>query len=85
MKDYILELVDLFLRYKLSANQFIFMYLKVMKKDEQLYRYLETARPLSPKELHDLEERGFITNINPGANDYYADGFIVYDKFTRII
>jgi len=85
MNEYLQELVALFLKYKLSANQFIFMYLKLIKKDEHLYRYLETARPLSRNEINDLEERGFITNINTGANDYWADGYIVTDRFKKIM
>lgn len=83
MKDNILELVDLLLKHKLTANQFIFLYLKINNMDEKLYRYLETTRPLSKNELFDLEEKGFIVNINQSADDYWADGFVVSDRFIK--
>jgi len=81
MRDYILVLVDMLLKFKLTANQFIFLFLKVYQVDEKLYKYLETTRPLSRDELFDLEERGFIININQSANDYWADGYIVSKRF----
>lgn len=81
MRDSILMLVDMLLKNKLTANQFIFMYLKIIKMDEKLYQYLETSNPLSRKELTILEERGFIVNVNPTVNDYWADGYLVTKRF----
>lgn len=85
MKDEISEWVNLLLKHRLTANQFIFLYLKVRHKDEALYRYLETTRALSAKELNELEERGLIINANVSANDYWADHYIVADGFAKII
>jgi hypothetical protein len=85
MKQSILELVDVLLKHKLTANQFIFLYLKYINQDERLYRYLETTRPLSQGEINDLEEKGLILNINQSANDYWADGFIVSKKFIKAL
>ncbi len=85
MKDDIIELVNLLLKHRMTANQFVFLYLKVRQKDETLYRYLETTRPLSEKELHDLEERGLIINLNRSANDYWADQYHVSEGFANII
>lgn len=85
MKDEISEWVNLLLKHRLTANQFIFLYLKVRHKDEALYRFLETTRALSEKELNELEERGFIINANVSANDYWADHYIVADGFAKII
>jgi len=85
MKDEILQWINLLLKHRLTANQFVFIYLKVRQKDEALYRYLETTRPLSEKELHDLEKRGLIINANRSANDYWADQYLVADAFAEII
>jgi len=85
MKELILVLVDMLLKYKLTANQFFFLSLKIYQLDEKLYKYLETTSPLSRNELFDLEERGFIINVNQSANDYWADGFIVSKKFVILI
>lgn len=85
MKDVISEWVNLLLKHRLTANQFIFLYLKVRHKDEALYRYLETTRALSEKELNELEERGLIINANVSANDYWADQYIVAEGFVNII
>jgi len=85
MKDEILAWIKLLLKHGLTANQFVFIYLKVRQKDELLYRYLETTRPLSEKELNDLEEKGLIINANHNANDYWADRYLIADGFARII
>lgn len=61
------------------------MYLKHIKADLQLYTYLEKIDKLQKKELYDLEERGFLINLNKNAQDYFADQWILTDKFSRLI
>jgi hypothetical protein len=84
MKDETVELVDFLLAKKLTANQFVFLYLKHKGEDQRLYRYLETVRPLFKEEIFDLEERGFIINVN-SPSQYWADNYIVSNKFSKII
>jgi hypothetical protein len=83
MKDDILDIVDILLKLRLTANQFLFMFLKHKKKDEQLYRYLQDVKALTENEMYDLEERGFIVNINSKANEYWADRYLVTQKFVK--
>lgn len=84
MKDESIELVDLLLKHKLTANQFVFLYLKLKNEDKRLYMYLETVRPLFKEEIFDLEERGLIVNIN-SPSQYWADNYIVSGKFAKAI
>jgi hypothetical protein len=85
MKEEMLNVADLLIKHKLSANQYFFLYLKHKNQEERLYTYLETVRKLSKEELFDLEERGFIVNANPSAEDYWADRFLVTPKFAKIV
>lgn len=85
MKDTTLELVDTLLDLQLSANQYVFLYLKYKKDDVRLYKYLEKVRPLSQKEMDNLEERGLIVNVNKAPNDYLPDRYLVTQKFVKAI
>lgn len=85
MKEEILDIVESLLKLKLTANQFIFLYLKHKKKDEELYRYLDNVKALTQAEMFDLEERGFVVNINSNANEYWADRYLVTEKFVKAI
>jgi hypothetical protein len=79
------ELVEFLAKHQLSSDQFLFMFLIYTEDYPSLYRYTEQVKGLSPQEVQDLVRRGYMINENRGDNQYWADSFIITDKFVSEI
>jgi len=75
------EFVKILARKKVTADQFVFLYLTHTNDFTSLYRYISEVRKFELKELEDLEDRGYLINLNPKSNQTFADNYIVGDKF----
>lgn len=64
---------------KVTADQFLFLYLTHTNDFGSLYRYVNEVRKFTPEEIEDLENRGYVINL--GNNGTFADNFMVTDKF----
>lgn len=55
--------IDLMVKHKINANQLHFMYL-IQSGSSQIYRIAEEGKKFYRSEIQDLEDRGFIENLN---------------------
>lgn len=75
------EFVKFLARHRLTSDQFLFMFLIYKEEYEALYQYTEQVKGLPPAEINDLVRRGYMINENQ-RGQYFADGFIITDKFS---
>jgi hypothetical protein len=73
------EFVKVLALKKVTADQFLFLYLIHTNDYASLYRYINEVRKFKKEEIQDLEDRGYVINL--GHNGTYADNFMVTDKF----
>ena len=78
------QFVAFLAKHRLSSDQFLFMYLIYRELYTELYTYTEQVKGLHPEEIQDLIRRGYLKNENV-SNEYFADSFIVTEKFTSEI
>jgi hypothetical protein len=78
------QLVDFLVKHRISSDQFLFMFLIYREDYVALYKYTEQVKGLHPEEVQDLVRRGYLKSENNNA-EYFADAFIVTDKFTSEI
>lgn len=79
------ELVEFLAKHRLTSDQLLFMFLIYSEEYSLLYQYCEQVKGLHPEEVQDLVRRGYLVNMNDKANQYWADSFIVTEKFTSEI
>jgi hypothetical protein len=72
---------DLLVKHKITANQFLFLYLIHTQNFAILYELVHKGHGFSPEDIEDLEQRDLIINLNKTPNEFYADSFIVTDRF----
>jgi hypothetical protein len=75
------EFIKILAKKKVTADQFLFLYLTHTNDFASLYRYISEVRKFKPEELEDLETRGYLINLNPKDNLTYADNYMVTDLF----
>lgn len=78
------QFVEFLARHRLSSDQFLFMFLIYKENYTSLYIYTEQVKGLHPEEIQDLVRRGYLRNENSAPGDYFADSFIVTEKFTAV-
>jgi len=72
---------DLLVKHKITANQFLFLYLIYTQEYATLYELVHKGHGFSPDDIQDLEKRNLILNLNKTPNEFYADSFVVMDEF----
>jgi len=87
----IVEYVEFLYKHNLTANQFLLMYLLMLKKYELLYKYItgirniehikENFQGIPDYEINDLIDRKYIIYL--GGDKTYADAYMVLDKFSK--
>lgn len=75
------DYVELLIKHSLTPNQFLLLVLTHEKRIDLIYKYSELGRGFTRKEIEDLENRGYIININKNPDELYADSIVVTDKF----
>ena len=65
-------------RYHITPNQYVFLFLAHARQYAAMYRYSQDGPGFHPDEIADLENRGFILNLNK-AGYYYLDFFVLTD------
>jgi len=66
--------------YKLTADEFLFMWLCHTKDWANIYKYVEFVGGFQPSMIRKLEDRGLVINVNK-RGEYFADSFIVAEDF----
>ena len=64
--------------YHITPNQYVFLFLTHARQYAAMYKYCQEGPGFSPDEIADLEQRGFILNLNK-AGYYYLDFFVLTD------
>lgn len=64
--------------YHITPNQYVFLFLTHARQYAAMYRYCQEGPGFRPEEITDLENRGFILNLNK-AGYYYLDFFVLTD------
>ncbi len=77
LEDY----VGFLTKHNMSGDQFLFCCLVHEKKLSLIYKIFNERDGFNVDELRDLEDRGFVINMNKD-NDLFADMYVVTDKFT---
>ena len=88
----IVEFTKFISKLGITANQFLFAYVLMIKRYDLLYEYIEGIRKNNPYiaetyggiphyEIEDLEQRGFIAQIS--KDNIWADNYMVLDKFCK--
>lgn len=81
--------VEFLVTHKMTANQFLFCYLKASYDIKNLRRYIERIGFFKAEEIKDLIERGYIEDFNEknpnGTRQDFVDSYLVTPKFTREI
>lgn len=74
--------INFLCKHKITTDQFLLLYLTFTKDMSNLYKYLHEVRAWDKKDLKDLEQRGFIVNMNKGDTSF-CDMLIVQKKFYK--
>lgn len=74
------DYVDFLSRHNMSGDQFLFCCLIYEKKFDLIYKIFNERGGFDRDELNDLEDRGYVINLNK-ENDTYADMYTVTPKF----
>lgn len=64
--------------YHITPSQYVFLFLTHARQYAAMYRYCQEGPGFRPEEISDLENRGFILNLNK-AGCYYLDFFVLTD------
>lgn len=75
-KKYVKVLIDL----KITPNQFLWLYLNLVRDYPLIYEYIETMGFFDYSEIQDLIDRGLVLNLNTGDR-MYPDFLVITDKF----
>lgn len=67
-------------KHNMSGDQFLFCCLIYEKKLPLIYKIFNERGGFDIDELRDLEDRGYVINLNK-ENNTYADMYVVTDKF----
>ncbi|GAB3639667.1 hypothetical protein [Spirosoma arcticum] len=65
-------------RYHITPNQYVFLFLTHARQYASMYRYCQEGPGFRPEEIVDLENRGYLLNLNR-AGHYYLDFFVLTD------
>ena len=76
LRDY----TDFLCRHNMSGDQFLFCCLIYEKRYNLIYKIFNERGGFDRDELNDLEDRGYVINLNK-ENDTYCDMYSVTDKF----
>ncbi len=85
------EYVDFLSKAGLTANQFLLLYLTMLKRYDLIYQYVESIRRNNKEiaesfggipqyEIENLKNRGFMDSF---GDEKYADNYVVLDKFKK--
>ena len=69
---------DLLVKHKITANQFLFLYLIHTQNFAILYELVHKGHGFSPEDIEDLEQRDLIINLNKTL--FQGILFIEFDK-----
>lgn len=64
--------------YHITPNQYVFLFLTHARQYEAMYRYCQEGPGFQPDEIADLENRGYVLNLNR-AGHYFLDFFVLTD------
>lgn len=65
-------------KYHITPNQYIFLFLTHARQYEAMHKYCQEGTGFRPEEIIDLENRGYILNLNKAGN-CYLDFFVLTD------
>jgi hypothetical protein len=74
--------INFLCKHKITAGQFLLLYLTLTKDMGNLYKYVHEVKPWDKKDTKDLEERGYLINMNTGDNSF-GDMYVVQEKFYK--
>lgn len=74
------EYVGFLCKHNMSGDQFLFCCLVYEKRFDLIYKVYNERGAFDRDELRDLEDRGYVVNMNKGS-DTFADMYVVTDKF----
>jgi len=77
------QYVDYLCKHEISPSQFLFLYIIYENDYASLYKYVHQNGGFDLKELHDLEERGYLVNQDMSSATSFADNYTVTNKFLR--
>jgi hypothetical protein len=70
------------LRYSLTPNQYVFLFLTHTRQYATMYKFGQEGPSFSAEEIGNLVDRGLILNLNK-AGYYYMDFFVLTDEVGR--
>lgn len=71
--------LDALVRYNLTPNQYVFLFLTHARQYAALYKFVQEGPGFSTTEIDDLVQRGYILNLNKSGY-YYVDLFLVSEQ-----
>ena len=71
--------LDALLRYNLTPNQYVFLFLTHTRQYAAMYKFGQEGPSFSVEEIGNLVERGLILNLNRSGY-YYMDLFVLTDE-----
>lgn len=71
--------IEALLRYNLTANQYLFLFLTHTRQYAIMYKFGQEGPSFSAEEIGNLVDRGLILNLNK-AGYYYLDFFVLTDE-----
>ncbi|RYC69572.1 MULTISPECIES: hypothetical protein [Spirosoma] len=74
--------LDALLRYNITPNQYVFLFLTHTRQYAALYRFGQEGPSFSAEEIGNLVDRGLILNLNKEGY-YYLDFFVLTDEVGR--
>lgn len=74
--------LDALLRYNLTPNQYVFLFLTHTRQYATMYKFGQEGPSFSAEEIGNLVDRGLILNLNK-AGYYYMDFFVLTDELGR--
>jgi hypothetical protein len=64
--------------YRITPSQYVFLFLTHARQYAAMYKYCQEGPGFQAEEIHDLENRGYILNLNK-MGYYYLDFFVLTD------
>lgn len=74
--------LDALLRYNLTPNQYVFLFLTHTRQYAAMYKFGQEGPSFSAEEIGNLVDRGLVLNLNK-AGYYYMDFFVLTDELGR--
>lgn len=74
--------LEMLLRYSLTPNQYVFLFLTHTRQYAAMYKFGQEGPSFSAEEIGNLVDRGLILNLNK-AGYYYMDFFVLTDEVGR--